>query len=184
LEIISRLVNREVPHTGLFLKTFIIKSTSMKRLIYFSILVCFPLIAVQAQENKDVKKTTTIEKTTKKGTEIQTDVVRKTDVNKGKIQVEGSDKVNQSSKIIYDEYSDVNDEHQHMVNEANREEIEAYKARQKRELDAEIARQKADAAEKAAKWREEQNAAKQRELENRRRELTRRPDGSARLKKN
>tara|TARA_R110002012_G_scaffold9062_3_gene41640 strand:- start:684 stop:1157 length:474 start_codon:yes stop_codon:yes gene_type:complete len=156
----------------------------MKKVILSLGVAIFAITGINAQENTDVQSTTTVKKVTQKGTDVKTKVVAETETDKEIIKVEGNDQQDQSaqvlkkkdvdSKVVADDVS---------IDAANQEGQIAIKKRQEADLAKNIAEQKAKAAAEAEKQRQAKLMQQQKELEARRAELTKRPEGMAKLKK-
>lgn len=141
-------------------------------------------MSIMAQENKTVKKETTVKKVvTKQGSKVVTKEVAKVKKEKGKILVEGNQKVDQSSGEAVNM-----DQDQKVVSDAvtldmeNEAKKKAMEEKRKRELQEAIEAQKAK-AEEQKKLLEEQRQERMRLLEENRKKLQHRPKGMSKLKK-
>lgn len=157
----------------------------MKKVILSLAFAIFVITGMTAQENKDVQSTTTVKKVTKKGTDVKTKVVSKTETKKEILKVEGNEKLDQAadvvkkkdidSKVVSDDVS---------VDVVNQQQMISIKQQQQAELARKIADQKAKAEAQAQNERQAKLLEQQKELEARRAALTKRPEGMAKLKKN
>ncbi len=141
-------------------------------------------IPLMAQENKTVKKETTVKKVvTKQGSQVVTKEVADVKKEKGKVVVEGTNEVNQNSgeavnvdearKVVSDEVT---------IDAENEAQKRALKEKREAELKAAIEAQKAK-AEEQKRLLEEQRLERQRLLEENRKKLEHRPKGMSKLKK-
>ncbi|CAM3422520.1 hypothetical protein [Aequorivita lipolytica] len=156
----------------------------MKKAILSLAVAILTITGINAQDNKDVQSTTTVKKVTQKGTDVKTKVMKETETDSEIIQVEGTEKQDQATKVIKNKDLDskmVTDDVS--IDAANQQGQIAIKQRQEAELAKNIAEQKEKAAAEAKYVRQEKMMQQQKELEARRAELTNRPDGMAKLKK-
>ena len=154
----------------------------MKRILSLAIITLF-FASAEAQINRDKNETTTLKKVTQKGTEVKTQVIKKTDTENEILKVEGTKEQDQRSKVVSNRSTDqevvVDDVSIDAVNQAKRETLkEQYNAK----LAASIAAQKERAAQEAEAKRQAQLKQQKQELEARRAALTKRPEGMARLR--
>lgn len=95
----------------------------MKYTLILALVVSMASISeIQAQINENVKEETTVEKVTIKDTNVETIVNKEIDSEKSVIKVEGTDKINQESKVevVTDQVSksiDVENKHLNTENE-------------------------------------------------------------------
>lgn len=154
----------------------------MKRILSLAIITLF-FASAEAQINRDKNETTTLKKVTQKGTEVKTQVIKKTDTENEILKVEGTKEQDQRSKVVSNRSTDqevvVDDVSVDAANQAKRETLkEQYNAK----LAASIAAQKERAAQEAEAKRQAQLKQQKQELEARRAALTKRPEGMARLR--
>lgn len=160
------------------------KASIMKTRILFIVLIGLFCIPMGAQENKTVKKETTVKKVVKKeGGKIITKEVVDVKKEKGKVLVEGTDRVDQQSeeamkmgkdaRVLQDEVT---------IDHENEMKKKAAEEKRKAELAASVAEQKAK-AEEQKRLLEEQRKERLRMLEENRKKLQQRPKGMAKLKK-
>lgn len=157
----------------------------MKKVILSFAVAALTITGINAQDNKDVQSTTTVKKVTQKDTDVKTKVMEETETDSQVIQVEGTNKQDQTgkeikktdvdSKVVADNIS---------IDAANQSGQIAIKQRQEAELAKNIAEQKAHAAAEAQKERQARLLQQQNDLEARRAALTKRPEGMAKLSNN
>lgn len=156
----------------------------MKPIFITLTLVSLTFSAVNAQVNRDKNETTTIKKVTQKGTEVNTKVIKETDTENEILKVEGTNKQDQSAEVVRNRSTDtqlVADEIS--VDAANEAKRQAIKEKQEAQLAASIEAQYERAAAEAEQRRQEMAIKQRQELEARRAQLTKRPDGMAKLRK-
>lgn len=139
-------------------------------------------IGIQAQENKTVKKETTVKKVIeRKGSQVIVKEVKQVDKERGSVMVEGNEKENQGFKEAVSTNKDQKTTSATTIDAQNEEAIRAAKQRQEEALQKSIEEEKAKAiAEK--KLLEEQKKAREQELEAKRKQLESRPKGMSKLK--
>lgn len=156
----------------------------MKKVIMSIAIAAFTIAGVQAQENKTVKKESTVKRiVTKEGSDVQVKEMKRTDTESGAVIVEGNKKTNQ--EFTENTQKDIANEvlvDKVVVNQDNVTSVEAQKELQKAELEASIRRQQELATQKKQEYNEKQLQMKK-ELAERQANLQARPKGMNKLKK-
>jgi hypothetical protein len=158
----------------------------MKRILMSIAIVAFSITAAQAQVNKTVKEESTVKRVvTKEGSDVKVQEIKKTDTESGAVIVEGNNKTNQEfrektkqdsdNKIVVDNVA---------IDAANEQKRLAIKERQQAELDMSIKAQNEKNAAEAERLRAERKAELQRQVDEKRAMLEKRPEGMVKLKKN
>ncbi|MGO3182011.1 MAG: hypothetical protein ACTIJ9_04190 [Aequorivita sp.] len=156
----------------------------MKKVIMSLALAAFTIAGMQAQENKTLKKESTVKRmVTKEGSNVKVKEVKSTDTESGAVLVEGNSNTNQkytedskrdlANEVVKDEV-DIDENNETLKSEI----IE----KQKAELEASKKRQLELAAKKKQEYKEKELQMKK-ELEERKEKLQARPKGMNKLKK-
>ncbi|WP_310991817.1 hypothetical protein [Aequorivita marina] len=157
----------------------------MKNVITSIAIAAFAVAGLQAQENKTLKKESTITREiTKEGNKIKVKEVKSTDTERGEIIVEGTKKTNQNFKesTSKDLSADKVLVNEAAIDKKNEAAIKAQKEKQQAALE-QSKRKQAALAEKRKKENEMKALKKKKELAERQAELEARPKGMNKLKK-
>lgn len=156
----------------------------MRKLIMSFAIAAFTIAGAQAQENKTVKKESTVKRVvTKEGSNVNVKETMSTDTEKGAVIVEGNNKINQefnentkkeaAAEVLRNDVA---------IDKNNKLLIVEEQERQKAEIEASRKRQLELAAKKREQF-EEKQFLMQKELSERKARLQARPKGMSKLKK-
>lgn len=159
-----------------------LKLTVMK-LKYVSLLLAIPFCLMgHAQENKTVKKETTVKKVVeRKGSQVIVKEVKEVDKEKGTVMVEDNEKENQEFNEATTANKNTVVSDNVTIDAHNEAAIMAAKKRQEEALQKSIEAEK-EKAMAQKKMLEEQKRAREQEMEANRKKLENRPKGVAKLK--
>ena len=157
----------------------------MKKLIMSLAIAFFAIAGIQAQENKTVKKESTVKRVvTKEGSNVNVKELKSTDTESGAVIIEGSNKTNQefnentrkdqANEVMVDEIE---------IDQDNVSSIKRQKEAQSDELKSSIKKQGQMADRKKQEFMEIELRMKK-ELAERQASLEARPKGMNKLKKN
>ncbi|MDN3723643.1 hypothetical protein QRD02_04565 [Aequorivita sp. SDUM287046] len=155
----------------------------MRKLLMSLVLIGFSYFTMEAQVNKSVKEESTTQRVViKEGSDIKITETKKTETESGGLIIENNNKIDRNFSEVTRQDTDqkiiVNDEFKDAENETL---IEKRRLAQQAELDASKKKQAELAAQKKMEY-EAKQAQMQKELEERKAALEKRPKGMAKLK--